>query len=196
MPQLFRRKNIRLPVPNYQGPHLCFATLCFNHRAPLASDPAVADWLISTLRECALRKSFLVHAYCVMADHLHFLTEGTNPAMNVISLVRSFKQTTGYLFSQRQRQHLWQEKWSDHLLRNNESVEAVCWYIWLNPGRKRICTRPSEYPFLGSFSNFASRLDSPSVSTCQFRLKIPLCTGWKFPTPELHEWASLASDGV
>ncbi len=31
---------------------------------------------------------------------------------------------------------------------------------------------------------------------CQFRLKIPHCTGRKFPTPKLHEWASLASDGV
>src|SRR2546430_16723950 len=31
---------------------------------------------------------------------------------------------------------------------------------------------------------------------CQFRLKIPHCTGRKFPTPEPHEWASLASDGV
>ncbi|MGB2634687.1 MAG: hypothetical protein WAM58_12200, partial [Candidatus Acidiferrum sp.] len=28
----------------------------------------------------------------------------------------------------------------------------------------------------------------PLKRTCQFRLKIPLCTGWKFPTPELHEW--------
>src|SRR5260370_19216857 len=33
-------------------------------------------------------------------------------------------------------------------------------------------------------------------STCQLRLKIPHCTGRKFPTPEPHEWASLASDGV
>src|SRR5260370_26974930 len=31
---------------------------------------------------------------------------------------------------------------------------------------------------------------------CQLRLKIPHCTGRKFPTPEPHEWASLASDGV
>jgi hypothetical protein len=27
-------------------------------------------------------------------------------------------------------------------------------------------------------------------------LKIPRCTDRKFPTPDLHEWASLASDGV
>src|SRR5437016_12068227 len=32
--------------------------------------------------------------------------------------------------------------------------------------------------------------------TCQFRLKIPHCTGRKFPTPNLHRRASLASDGV
>src|SRR5438876_12448815 len=31
---------------------------------------------------------------------------------------------------------------------------------------------------------------------CQFRLKIPHCTGRKFPTPNLHRRASLASDGV
>ena len=31
---------------------------------------------------------------------------------------------------------------------------------------------------------------------CQFRLKIPHCTGRKFPTPNLHRWTSLASDGV
>src|SRR5690242_13629587 len=34
------------------------------------------------------------------------------------------------------------------------------------------------------------------VQVCQFRLKIPHCAGRKFPTPELHEWASLGSDGV
>src|ERR1700680_1354279 len=42
---------------------------------------------------------------------------------------------------------------------------------------------------------FPRHFREPS-SECQFRLKISLCTGRKFPTPELHEWASLASDGV
>src|SRR6266478_5059774 len=34
------------------------------------------------------------------------------------------------------------------------------------------------------------------ANICQFRLKIPRCTGQKFPTRKLHEWASLGSDGV
>src|SRR5216683_197343 len=34
------------------------------------------------------------------------------------------------------------------------------------------------------------------IVLCQFQLKIPRCTGRKFPTPALHEWASLAADGV
>jgi len=41
---------------------------------------------------------------------------------------------------------------------------------------------------LSSFTN--------GVRGCQFRLKIPRCTGRKFPTPEPHEWTSLAPDGV
>src|SRR6266513_1083329 len=42
----------------------------------------------------------------------------------------------------------------------------------------------------------AAQFNPAGPQSCQFRLKIPHCTGRKFPTPELHEWASLASDGV
>src|SRR5260370_35388655 len=46
--------------------------------------------------------------------------------------------------------------------------------------------------------NLASktRCASGGPCACQLRLKIPHCTGGKFPPPEPHEWASLASDGV
>jgi len=35
-----------------------------------------------------------------MLDHLHFLTDGTDPAVNLVSWVRSFKQNTGLLLPQ------------------------------------------------------------------------------------------------
>src|ERR1700731_694329 len=50
------------------------------------------------------------------------------------------------------------------------------------------CKPRREVP--ANVSGGIARLD------CQFRLKIPHCTGRKFPTTEPHEWASLASDGV
>jgi putative transposase len=174
MATAFQRKSIRLPRPNYQGHLLCFATLCFDQRAAFASDPAVAHWLIATLHKCASRKFFLTHAYCVMPDHMHFLIEGTGPNADVLSMARSFKQETGYLFSQRKHQRLWQTKWYDHLLRTGESLEAVCWYIWLNPVRKGICDNPRDYPFLGSFSDCGSRLS-------QYNTRPTWMPPWKTP---------------
>jgi putative transposase len=174
MSTAFQRKNIRLPRQNYLGCSFCFATLCFEQRAAFASNPAIAHWLIDTLNKHAARRSFRIHAYCLMPDHLHFLAQGADPASDVLPFVGAFKQETGYVFSKRTGKRLWQSKWYDHLLRTIESVEAVCWYIWMNPLRKGICDHPSNYPFLGSFSECGSRLDHPATHpTWQPPWKVP-----------------------
>jgi hypothetical protein len=81
MPSLFHRKNIRLPKPAYHGHILCFATLCFEHRTTYANNPAVAEWLIAALRQCAMAKSFGIHAYCIMPDHLLSSPKGSTVAL-------------------------------------------------------------------------------------------------------------------
>ena len=58
-------------------------------------------------------------------------------------------------------------------------------------------SRPSPDFRRSQVTNHQSRLGkSFTIRSCQFRLKIPHCTGRKFPTPNLHRRASLASDGV
>jgi hypothetical protein len=47
---------------------------------------------------------------------------------------------------------LWQKEFYEHVLRSTESVQSVAWYIWLNPVRKGLAVKPSDYPYLGSFS--------------------------------------------
>jgi putative transposase len=175
MPSTFLRKNIRLPHRSYLGRSLCFATLWFaQRRRAHASDALIANWLISSLRTYGSRASLPIHAYRLMPDHLHFLAEGTQSTSDVLCFVGTFKQQTSYAFSQRTGRRLWQPKWYDHLLRANDSVEAVCWYIWLNPVRQRICWRPTEYPFHGSFSDCASRLaESAPDSTWLPPWKLP-----------------------
>jgi hypothetical protein len=55
-------------------------------------------------------------------------------------------------YEQKTGQSLWQKKFYDHILRENDSSDAVAWYIWMKPVRARICVRPEEYPFLGSMT--------------------------------------------
>ncbi len=95
---------------------------------------------------------FAVQAYCFMPDHLHLLTNGTRATADCLRLVKLFKQRSAFAFKRRSRQRLWQHKPYDHILRPDERWEAVAWYIWMNPVRKRLCERPEEWPYSGSMT--------------------------------------------
>jgi putative transposase len=151
-PTLPSRKNIRLSAQNYIGRRVYFVTLCFYRRQRFGADPRIAPWLSSTLQRVASVKSFFVHAWCVMPDHLHFLTEGAGETSNLLDFVGSFKQSTAFAFARRRHRRLWQFKFYDHILRRADAIESVAWYIWLNPVRKGVCGSPADYPFLGSFT--------------------------------------------
>jgi putative transposase len=156
--KLFLRKNIRLPAADYLGRREYFFTLCFHNRRHLGQNTRIAQWLIARLRQHANKRNFFVHAYCIMPDHMHLLAVGAKDDSNAVAFIESFKQETAHGFSKRTHRRLWQFKYYDHILRYRDSTEGVAWYIWMNPVRKGICRAPAEYPFLGSFTEFGSKL--------------------------------------
>ena len=154
----FTRKNIRLRPSRYLGRQIYFITLCFDVRHRYGANSRIADWLISSLREHAARCEFLVYAYCVMPDHVHILACAAKEGCNMMAFIESFKQETGFAFEKRTHSRLWQFKYYDHILRGRDSVDRVCWYIWLNPVRKGICGDPRDYAFAGSFTEIGVKL--------------------------------------
>lgn len=157
MPE-FVRKNIRLRAERYIGRQLYFVTLCFHHRRRLGANPRIARWLIDELREHSTACEFLVHAYCVMPDHVHILVAGAAETSNMLKFVMSWKQETGQKFARRTHRVLWQFKYYDHILRAGDSADRVACYIWSNPVRKGLCATPLAYPFLGSFTGMGARI--------------------------------------
>ena len=139
-------------MESYLGTGIYFLTMCFEGRAAFGADGQTAEWLIQALRDQAARESFLVHAYCVMPDHLHVLAGGADERSNFRKFVSLYKQETGYAFQQRESKRLWQAKYYDHILRKSGDAEAVAWYIWQNPVRKGICGAAGEYPFSGAMT--------------------------------------------
>jgi len=81
-----------------------------------------------------------------MPDHFHALVEGLASDSDLLLFVRSFKQSSTRAFSGGNGIPLWQKKFYDHILRAEDSPEAVAWYIWMNPVRKGFCSEPDEYP--------------------------------------------------
>ena len=148
----FERKNIRLPAENYRGERTYFLTLCFEGRRPYGAEPETARKLIRCLRESSAEKGFLVHAYCVMPDHLHLFVAGMAPSSDLRAFVSCYKQRTGFTFHKEKGHRLWQFKFFDHIVRKSGAVESVAWYIWLNPVRKGLCKVPHDYPHSGSLT--------------------------------------------
>jgi len=146
------RKDIRLARDEYVGKRIYFITVCAEERQPIFLDPTRAKAAISELRSIADRMRFLVHSFCLMPDHAHFLLEGKTPQSDLVRFVAQWKQGTGYLFRSELPRRFWQRRFHDHVLRKPEDSEAVAWYIWMNPVRKGIVTEPQMFPFSGSFT--------------------------------------------
>jgi putative transposase len=146
------RKNIRLAPQNYLGHQHYFVTLCSFRRQTVFLDPAYCQHLLELLAtECASR-NFNVPAHCLMPDHLHFLAEGLDPASDFLHLVKNLKIKSSRDYAARESRILWQRGFYEHILRPDENAESVAWYIWLNPVRKRMVSRPQNYRFAGSFT--------------------------------------------
>src|SRR5665213_779081 len=89
-------------------------------------------------------------AYCFMPDHVHLLVYGTSGAADLRAFAVDFKKVTGFEYRHRQGRHLWQPRYFDRVLRDDESTEAVARYTLENPVRAGLAARLGEYPFAGS----------------------------------------------
>lgn len=69
--------------------------------------------------------------------------------------MRLFKQL-GYAYRQLTKDPtvLWQKSYYDHVLRQEEDLQAVARYIWANPVRANLVQNTNDYPYPGSLTMF------------------------------------------
>jgi putative transposase len=149
---LNRRKPIRLLTANYRGRRIYFVTCCCANRHLAFRDRRTAREVVHQLIASAAHHDFLLHAYCLMPDHLHILVEGTQDGSDLTRFVAAFKQQTAFVYRNRTGMSLWQSRYYDHILRKDNEIEDVAWYIWLNPIRKGLCVVPQDYSLSGSLT--------------------------------------------
>ncbi len=85
-----------------------------------------------------------------MPDHLHLLVEGRDVDADLRLFIGEFKQRSAFQYRRATNRILWQKRYYDHVLRNEESTETIARYILRNPVRAGIVGDPRQYPFLGS----------------------------------------------
>jgi len=113
----FTRKKHRLDANEYVGEKWFFVTMCCGDRESIFRTSKKAVWIADYLGAESAKHQFIVDAFCVMPDHLHFLALGLAPTSNLLNFAKSFKQKTAYVYQEERGLRLWQKNFYDHVLR-------------------------------------------------------------------------------
>jgi len=142
----------RLKTFDYLGFYRYFLTICTYDRTRLFIDDQSVHLMQLQLSRTADDQRFAVIAYCFMPDHVHLWVEGIHPAADFREFVRIFKQRSSFAWKQRNGTALWQRRYFEHVLRDDEDTIGVAKYILENPVRGNLVERLEDYPFLGSMT--------------------------------------------
>ena len=148
---LKHRQKIRLDSEIYRTPDLpCFVTIATKWKQPIFSHQSLAENFMVLLRRVCKENNIPLYAYCIMADHAHFLLSASE-TKGIIDFVREIKShSTKLAWQHGYRGTIWQRSFYDHFLRRDEDCMLVANYIVHNPVRDGIVEHWEDYPFSGS----------------------------------------------
>ncbi len=85
-----------------------------------------------------------------MPDHVHVIVEGRDERSDLCRFVRQAKQGSGYAYARIAGRRLWQPRYYERLIRDEESTRAYVRYLFENPVRAHLLDSPRQYFFIGS----------------------------------------------
>jgi REP element-mobilizing transposase RayT len=111
-------------------------------------NPAVADAVLETLLQGASEfRRYDLHAYSVMANHVHVLL---TPLARVRNITRALKGITAQACNRilrRTGQRFWQDESFDHWVRNEGQFVRVKNYIEHNPVKAGLVAKAEDWPW-------------------------------------------------
>ena len=135
---------------DYLGKYVYHLRFCTHDRASVFTSPEKVEVVMTQILRAATEKRFEVTAYCAMPDHVHLLVGGQESSSDCKAFIKSAKQYSGYAYSQKYRQRLWQRYGYEHVVRDDVERFLTIGYILRNPVEAGLVARPEEYPFAGS----------------------------------------------
>ena len=140
---------------------------------PLAADEF--RHVAAALEEARRRLRFLLCGYVLMPDHWHVLI-GTAYPVTISRVIQKVKWISARSLNDQRRitGPVWQHQFWDRFVRHEKELAARFDYMHLNPVRKGLAGKPSEWRW-SSFNNFA--LDKEEVSRCPIQIdhvRLPL----------------------
>jgi REP element-mobilizing transposase RayT len=117
-------------------------------RKPYFLEYNFTERIIDCLCESRKESNCVVIVYCFMPDHLHLITSPQNEGISILDFINKFKgRSTKIARDVLGIQYLWQRRYFDHKIRDNEDLNAQILYILNNPVRKGIVQKYEDYRY-------------------------------------------------
>ena len=142
-----------------------FFTLVTENRRPIFASPENVETLRQAFRTVKQKRPFLLDSIVIMPDHLHCiwtLPPGDSDFSTRWRLIKTWftkhcdsdiRQTPDDARQKKQEQAIWQHRYWEHLLRDEEDYRRHVGYIHYNPVKHGYVTAPVNWGF-SSFHRF------------------------------------------
>jgi putative transposase len=126
-------------------------------RLPIFRVEGRARLLIEFLLGYRDQGKYLLHEFVVMPDHIHLLIS-PSPEISLERAVQFLKGGYSYRLRKVERIQVWQESFTNHLIRDVEDYQRHREYVRMNPVRAGLVREAADYPF--SSAGAGVRLDA------------------------------------
>jgi len=128
-----------------------FITTCVDKRKPVLASKEVQDILVEKWLNAFDRYSWAIGRYVIMPNHVHFFCSSLEQSTRLSAYIGKWKEWT--CKSIRERTSLdnfrWQNRFFDHVMRNEESRSEKWNYVRNNPVRAGLVQTPEDWPYQG-----------------------------------------------
>jgi putative transposase len=120
-------------------------------------DPRIAKAVLSALISAQQRNLCKLHAYVLMANHVHVLLSTKAPVAQITQQIKGASAREANLILDRTGARFWQDESFDHWIRNPEEWQRVRSYIERNPVMAGLVEKPEDW----NWSSASHPIDLP-----------------------------------
>ena len=148
-------------MPNYRRHyvpgHAVFVTLVTFERRPWMEDPLNREVLLSAMHRVKDKHPFRHFAHVIMPDHMHWLFAPGEPTDFSVIVAALKRDVTWRLKEQGKLDGpLWQNRFYDHVIRDENDFARHLDYIHFNPVKHGVAVSPCSYAW-SSFSSWCEK---------------------------------------
>ena len=145
-----RKNTLRLRGFDYSLRRIYFVTIVTLNRRKIFLNRVIARATLDCLLQLREKRSFNLYQYCLMPDHFHALIGSGPSGLSLSAICGAFKSLSTTAYWRWSEGRLWQPRFFDHIIRNEQDFCETTEYIRMNPVRKGLVSHWQDWPFTGA----------------------------------------------